>query len=181
MLRAALLAATCASLGACATVIRGPEASWAVNSTPSGALVQTSNGLGCAATPCSLRVSRKVGFVATISKPGYKPMNVNVSNDLSTGGGVAFLGNAVIGGLLGATVDIATGAIYDPSPNNLNLVLQRDFSQGFGEQLLPPPPMFASEERFDSPAMYNSSASDGRVVAIKVFQDGSVQETREAR
>ena len=42
---------------------------------------------------------------------------------LSTSGGTAFAGNLLVGGLIGAGVDAATGASKDLTPNNLDITL----------------------------------------------------------
>ena len=125
-LRAAALAAACLSLGACATVTRGTSTAWVVNTTPPGAAVRTTNGMVCDSTPCSLKMSRKAEFTATISKAGYKPVTVNVTNTVSGAGGLGMAGNVVLGGLIGAGVDVATGAMNDLTPNPVTLILEKE-------------------------------------------------------
>jgi hypothetical protein len=41
-------------------------------------------------------------------------------------GGAGFLGNALIGGVIGAGVDATSGAMLDLSPNPLNVQLEKD-------------------------------------------------------
>lgn len=48
-----------------------------MNTEPSGAKVETSNGHQCPATPCAIKISRKAEFTATITKAGYKPATVS--------------------------------------------------------------------------------------------------------
>ena len=118
------LLATC-SLGACATVTRGTNTAWQVNTTPPGAAVKTSNGFYCESTPCSLKMPRKSEFTATISHPGYKPVDVTVTNHVSNGGGVGMAGNVLLGGVIGAGVDVASGAMLDLTPNPVTLTMER--------------------------------------------------------
>lgn len=120
-LSAALAAAL--SLSACATVTRGQNTAFEVNSTPSGASVVTSNGHQCPSTPCSIKMPRRSDFTVTIAKPGYKPATASVTNKVSGEGGVAMAGNVIIGGVVGAGVDVATGAMLDLTPNPLNVTL----------------------------------------------------------
>lgn len=117
---AAVLAAI---LSGCATVIRGTTDSVGFNSTPSGAEVHTSNGLGCV-TPCTLVIKKNEEFVATFAKPGYRPKEVQVTRQIVGAGVVATAGNAIVGGLVGLGVDAATGAGFEHVPNPVNAVLQ---------------------------------------------------------
>ncbi len=105
------------SLGACATVTRGTNTAWEVNSDPQGAEVHTSNGHHCAATPCSIRMPRRSEFTATLTKEGYEPATVTVTNHVGSGGGTAMAGNVLVGGLIGAGVDASSGAMLDLTPN----------------------------------------------------------------
>jgi len=121
-----ILTVSLLSLGACATVLRGRDADWSVSSIPAGAEVTTSNGGHCEMTPCTLSVERKTSFSATLSMPGYQPQTIQVDPKVKFAGGAAFLGNALIGGALGAVVDVWTGAPLDPSPNGTVLTLASD-------------------------------------------------------
>ena len=105
---------------------RTPTTAWEVNSFPSGATVETSNGHFCDSTPCLIDMPRRSTFTATISHPGYKPQTVAVTNRLSANGFAAFLGNGLIGGVPGATVDIITGSTLDLFPKASMIHLERD-------------------------------------------------------
>ena len=126
LLWAAALGAGALSLGACATVTRGEHTAWEVRTTPPGAQVKTSNGMICDSTPCSLRMMRKDTFTATISKPGYKSVEVHVTNKVSGQGGLGLAGNVLIGGVIGLGVDAVTGASLDLTPNPVDLNLEKD-------------------------------------------------------
>ena len=126
LLKAAAFAAASMSLCACATVTRGTHTAWEVQTTPPGATVKTTNGMSCDSTPCSLRMERKSDFSATISKPGYKSVNVQVHHKVSGSGGAGMAGNVLVGGLIGAGVDVASGAMLDLTPNPVVLALERD-------------------------------------------------------
>ncbi len=66
------LAAAAVCLSGCATVTRGTNDTWTVNTTPAGAAVKTSNSYACDSTPCTFKMPRKSEFDVTITKPGYK-------------------------------------------------------------------------------------------------------------
>ncbi len=121
-----LLAAVGLALGGCATVTRGLDDAWTVNTTPSGAAVKTSGQFYCDATPCTFKLPRKSTFDVTITKAGYKTWKGHVGNHVSTAGGSAFVGNALIGGVFGAGLDIATGATLSLDPNPLVVVLEKE-------------------------------------------------------
>lgn len=127
--RALRMAAVCALAGcsaACATVTRGSSTAWEVKTTPEGARVATSHGMSCEPTPCSIKMPRKSRFTASISKPGYKPASVSVTHRMSGGGGAGMAGNVLVGGLIGAGVDVASGAMLDLTPNPTIVALERE-------------------------------------------------------
>ncbi len=124
IIRAVFVTAAALSLGACATITRGTSTDWQVSSTPPGAEVSTSNGFSCKSTPCALKMPRKSEFTATISKPGYKTAQIAVTNTVKTGGGTAMAGNVIFGGLIGAGVDVSSGAMLDLTPNPASVTLE---------------------------------------------------------
>ena len=126
LLRAVAVTAAALSLGACATVTRGEHTAWEVRTTPPGAQVKTSNGMICDSTPCSLRMMRKDTFTAKITKPGYKTVEVRVTNKISGQGGLGLAGNVIVGGIIGIGVDAVTGASLDLTPNPVELNLEPD-------------------------------------------------------
>jgi hypothetical protein len=111
-------------LGGCATITRGTTTTFVVETTPPGAQVKTSTSFWCAATPCTFRLPRKEAFDVTVSKAGFKSITVHVKSVYAAGGGAGFLGNAVYGGVIGAGVDGASGAMKDLQPNPLRLTLE---------------------------------------------------------
>ena len=122
--RLAALGLVAVSLSACATVTRGRNTAWEVQTTPVGASVSTSNGFSCASTPCSIKMPRKSEFTATITKPGYKTATVSVTNKVAGAGGAAMAGNLLAGGIIGAGVDASSGAMLDLTPNPAVVTLE---------------------------------------------------------
>ena len=74
-------------------------------------------------TPCTLQVGRKDEFTVTVSKSGYQPAEVPVSTKVNAGGGAAFAGNVLVGGLVGMAADASTGAGLDHYPNPVEVDL----------------------------------------------------------
>jgi hypothetical protein len=120
---AALVAAGFA-VSACATVTRGTNDTWTVNTEPAGAAVKTTNQFACDATPCTFKMPRKSEFSVTITKAGYKTWTGQVTHHVAAGGGAGMAGNVVLGGLIGGVVDISSGAMMDLVPNPLTVKLE---------------------------------------------------------
>ena len=119
--RATVAVAAILLLGGCATISHGTTQSLEVRSQPSGADVSTSLGIACI-TPCTLRLKRKTGFVATIRKPGYQPLEVAVSSiDTERPGAAAR--SALTTGLVGYLVDRGNGALRELKPNPIDVTL----------------------------------------------------------
>jgi|TARA_R100000935_G_scaffold22796_2_gene41903 hypothetical protein len=95
-----------------------------VETEPSGASVKTSNQFACDATPCTFKMPRKSEFGVTISKDGYKTWTGQVTTRVSGAGGAGMAGNVLVGGVIGAGVDVATGAMLDLDPNPLVVKLE---------------------------------------------------------
>jgi hypothetical protein len=121
-----VLAAAGLLLAGCATVTRGTNDTWTVNTTPAGAAVRTTNQFFCDATPCTFKMPRKAEFDVTITKAGYKTWTGHVTHHIAGAGGAGFVGNALIGGVIGAGVDVASGATLNLAPNPLDVTLEKD-------------------------------------------------------
>jgi hypothetical protein len=104
------------ALAGCATVTRGTTEQVQIISEPDDAVATTSLGQSCH-TPCTLTVGRKDEFVVVFEKPGFERKQVPVITEISGGGGAAFAGNILLGGVVGMGADAATGAAYNHAPN----------------------------------------------------------------
>ena len=116
-----LVAAT-VLLSACATVTRGTRQTFNIESTPTEAKVQLSNGESCT-TPCKLKLKRRPGFDATFTKDGYETKTVKVDSEVHGGGVAAGAGNILVGGIIGGIVDGSNGSLNSLSPNPLQVTL----------------------------------------------------------
>ena len=124
--RALLIAAIAASSAACATVTRGTNEAWTVETDPVGATVKTTAGFACDATPCTFKMPRKSEFDVTITKPGYKTVNTRVIHQTAGAGAAGMAGNVLVGGLIGVGVDAISGATQELKPNPLVIKLEAE-------------------------------------------------------
>lgn len=142
--RVAAVLALAGSTVACATVTRGTKEGWTVRSEPPGAAVTTSLGQSCAATPCTFeKLKRNRDFDVTVTKDGYKTVTAKVTHRLAGGGAAGFVGNALIGGVIGAGVDASSGATQELTPNPLIVkleVLDPSAAPAAPPPVAPPPP-----------------------------------------
>ncbi|WP_266205508.1 PEGA domain-containing protein [Pontibacter kalidii] len=121
------LALTCMS---CATIVNGSRQTVDFSSQPTGAKVSI-NGAAYGTTPTQVRLKRNANFPGTpsgrgfydvkIELDGYYPYEVKVKREFNGW----FLGNILIGGLIGIIVDAATGSMYKLSPDQVIAQLGR--------------------------------------------------------
>ena len=107
----AALAALGAALSGCATIIKGETPKVSVTSPPAEgarcALFTADRYYGDVLTPGAIAVPRNRHDISIVcTKLGFKDASATVSSDFN----FVTLGNAVIGGLVGVTVDATTGA-----------------------------------------------------------------------
>ncbi|RME71892.1 MAG: PEGA domain-containing protein [Verrucomicrobia bacterium] len=119
------LALAASILSGCATVTRGTKDTLVVTSDPAGAEVHVEgpNVDLHGKTPTSFKLSRKFEGKVHITKEGYEPIEVDVTSAPVTAGGVGMAGNAIVGGLIGAGIDVATGATNGLKPNPIDVKL----------------------------------------------------------
>ncbi len=152
--------AAVAALGACATVTRGTTNQMQIRSEPPGARVTTSLAHSCT-TPCTFTVSRKDEFSMTFTLPGYRDERVEVKTRVAGEGVAGLVGNAIVGGIVGAGVDVATGSTLEHFPNPVVITLQPfrpepPVARGRGSRPAAvqtrPPPAPAAAPPVDAPA-----------------------------
>jgi hypothetical protein len=108
----------------CATVTRGANERFTVITSPSDAVVRLSTGQ-TGFSPTTFTIPRKGDLVVVVTKEGFDRKEVVVKAEVSGGGTAGFLGNVVIGGIIGGAMDIGTGAALSHSPNPLAVTLIR--------------------------------------------------------
>jgi hypothetical protein len=157
ILRGLSVLALTAGLGACATVTRGTTQQFTIESTPPAAQARTSSGFNCESTPCTIRMPRKDAFSVTISKAGYKTVKTDVKPKIAGSGAVGFLGNAMIGGVIGAAVDVGSGATLDLAPNPLQVTLEAEGTAAPAEQAPGAAPVAAATTAATAPIVEASN------------------------
>jgi hypothetical protein len=95
----------------CATILRGTEQNVTVDTVPSGARVDFSNGQTCV-SPCSIAAKRSQALNVVVSMDGCTPQTAFVRPRITASGGV-----------LGGLPDLATGAVYDLEPSQLTFTM----------------------------------------------------------
>ncbi len=108
----------------CSTITRGTTEAFVIDSEPSGAKAELSTGHSCT-TPCSLELKRKTAFTVTITKKGYETVQTNVNSQVAGAGAAGMAGNIIFGGVIGAAVDVGTGATKELIPNPLKVKLEK--------------------------------------------------------
>jgi len=121
----ALCIATSVLFAGCATIIRGAHQDLQITSDPSGATV-TIQGQERGTTPLTLGLDRDQTYRMEFSKDGYSSETLLVSSEFTIGAPV--VGNIFSWGLLGLVVDIAGGAAYKLSPEQVQAVLDESSS-----------------------------------------------------
>jgi hypothetical protein len=124
MFAVAVLAAMGAALSGCATVIKGETQTVTVASPPAVgarcALFTADQYYGDLLTPGAITIPRsRQDITVACTRRGFKDASATVSSDFN----FVTLGNAVIGGLIGVTVDATTGA-NDSYPHEIEIPME---------------------------------------------------------
>ncbi|MDU1904207.1 MAG: PEGA domain-containing protein [Dysgonomonas sp.] len=107
--------ATIISFSSCATIISGSSQSVSFSSYPSNATVYDNNTrLG--RKPVSAKLKRKDKHSIVIELDGYQPYELVLERKFNAW----FIGNILLGGLIGVIVDPITGAMYKLTPDQVH-------------------------------------------------------------
>jgi hypothetical protein len=104
-------------MSGCATIMNGTTQEVRFRSTPVAADVRA--GSLSTTTPGSLHLERAKEHDVEITKPGFLPARVHIGQ-VENG---AMDGNLIMGGLIGMTIDLSTGAHYDLEPCEVDVTL----------------------------------------------------------
>lgn len=102
----------------CASIVSGRQQDISVRSNPEGAAVEI-DGMPVGKTPVTTEVKRKRRHQIKLTKEGY----MEETRSTKRGFNWWFIGNVLIGGIIGIIVDFSTGAVYSVSPEELNIKL----------------------------------------------------------
>lgn len=112
------------TISGCATAYQGTKQKITVRSNPKNAEVITSHGYGCDETPCNFYVPRDTSFELKISKPGFTTKTLKINTMLSSIGTAQSLGSVALGGVIAGGYDVYQGAVFELSPNTVNVELE---------------------------------------------------------
>lgn len=107
-----LIVAVCFS--SCATIINGSSQSITFSSEPSNATIYDNNVV-LGRTPLSAKLKRKDKHYITIELDGYMPYEILLDRKFNAW----YLGNILLGGIIGLVVDPITGAMYKLTPEQV--------------------------------------------------------------
>lgn len=100
----AVLLAFCALVSGCASIVTGSSDTVRIESVPPGASYVTNAGHK-GNTPAEITISDKLLLTVTCSLPGYQDTTVTLSPRMSGW----FLGNIILGGIVGIVLDLISG------------------------------------------------------------------------
>lgn len=103
----------------CATIISGSRQVVKINSNPGSAKVYI-NEVEVGTTPVEKNLKRNQEYNILIKLDGYKSYETLLEKKFNAW----YLGNILIGGVIGLVVDPITGAMYKLSPEELNANLE---------------------------------------------------------
>lgn len=98
----------------CCTIMLSPEQDVGITSNPSGAKI-TIDGKEVGNTPMTTSLARKNAHSIKIQLDGYMPYEIHLTKNTSSW----VFGNIIFGGLIGLVVDMATGALYELTPDQV--------------------------------------------------------------
>jgi hypothetical protein len=133
MLKWLALCSAVLMLPACATLVDGPTQEMTFQSNPEGVTVTVTKRVldydkwidrdrVLGKTPLTLQMDREEGQRVIFAKEGYKPVEMKLATE--TNG--TFWGNIVIGGLIGSSIDLMSGAVYQYSQSQFFVSLPPD-------------------------------------------------------
>jgi len=103
----------------CATVFHGTSTAVRINSVPPGATAMV--GGKTVITPGKVILKNNQLYNIIFKKDGYEDAYFTIDKQPSWGGWV--LGNALVGGLIGSSIDNASGGAYKLVPTKINVTL----------------------------------------------------------
>lgn len=116
-------------LSGCGAILHGPRQDIVVQTSPSGAKVETSPATGTYNTPATLNLERKNNYTLTFTSPGYNPATFYIHNGIGPGTVVM---DVLLTGLIGVAVDGLTGSWYGLEPENASVTLTKATTGGSG-------------------------------------------------
>jgi len=107
-------------LSSCATIMSGSKQNVKFSSNPSTATIFIDE-VEVGKTPFEIKLLRKSEHTVMIKLDGYQTYETKLTKKLNGW----FVGNILIGGLIGLIIDPITGAMYSLSPNQVNAQMNK--------------------------------------------------------
>ncbi len=112
---------------ACASIVGGTSQTVSINSNVKGAAVIV-NGANIGTTPYNGPLKRSNITTVTLQKEGFETKTITLNTEIEP----IFWGNIIIGGVLGSTTDLASGAMYKYAPATLQIDLDKSQAEKTG-------------------------------------------------
>lgn len=108
-------------ISACATIVRGSSQDVRITSDPPNARILVNNQ-DRGETPTTLTLDTSNNYQITFEREGYSSETVNVTQNFTVGWPI--FGNLFSWGLIGIVVDVANGAAYKLTPEQVDTALE---------------------------------------------------------
>ncbi len=129
MIRRAILALlivqVVASAMGCATITSGTSETIEISANTRAAVKRNGVILGYTDKTSPLKIALKRSSTSeqlTIEADGFETQNLTLKSKING----AFFGNILLGGLLGSSIDLSTGAVYTYAPDKFDVLLKSD-------------------------------------------------------
>ncbi len=107
-------------MSSCATIVSGSRQNVKFSSNPSTATIFIDE-VEVGKTPFEIKLARKSEHSVMIKLEGYQTYQTKLTKKFNGW----FVGNILIGGLIGIIIDPITGAIYNLSPDEINAQMNK--------------------------------------------------------
>ncbi len=108
-------------LSSCATIMSGSKQNVKFESNPSAATIYIDE-VEVGKTPLEMLLARKNSHDVQIKLEGYKTYETKLTKKFNGW----YIGNLLIGGIVGLIIDPITGAMYNLSPNQINAQMAKN-------------------------------------------------------
>lgn len=107
-------------MSSCATIVSGSKQNVKFSSNPSTATIFIDE-VEVGKTPFEIKLARKSEHSVMLKLEGYQTYQTKLTKKFNAW----FLGNILIGGLIGIIIDPITGAMYNLTPNEINAQMNK--------------------------------------------------------
>jgi hypothetical protein len=112
------------SLTGCATIVRGTDQEVHITSDPPGASVVVLPDETILTTPAAVTLHRYRVYTIAVVDPDYEPDRKYLDREMDGASILPYMGNLLIGGLIGMAVDLSSGTLYHLVPEPVHFDLE---------------------------------------------------------